>query len=186
MNFVNNMLSKVKHDSELREDIFKIGTMLAVSQVYKDGGSLNTLDNRSFLEQSGAVLLGFAVYHLIVKDFAQKLQLGDSNLQKIVQVAMKVGTVIAVPKLLKGKQLDLLSGSYVVSGFVANALLKDCLNLGQYFEDHRMKKVADDFLLALFTTVVPRVVRGGRITNKVMKEVAAKTVGFAAYDFLLA
>jgi len=185
MEFVNNLLSKLRYDSELKEDLFKIGTMLAVSRAFKDG-DLDALDNRKFLQESGAVLLGFAVYHLFVKDYAQKVQLADGNLQKIAQIAIKVGTVLAVPKFLKGKELDVYSGSYVVAGFVANALFKDCLNLAQYVDDPRMKKVADDFVFAVFTTLVPRVVRGGRITNKALQEVVAKTVGFAAYDFFLA
>jgi hypothetical protein len=185
MEFVNNVLSKLRYDSELKEDLYKMATMLAVSKAFKDG-HLNSLDNKKFLIETGAVLAGFAVYHLFVKDYAKKVQVGDDNLQKIVNVSIKVGTILAVPKLIKGKDLDLYSGSYVVSGFVANALLKDCLSLAGYFDDIRMKKVADDFLLAAFTTIVPRVVKGGRVTNKLLQEVVAKTIGFAVYDFFLA
>lgn len=185
MNFINNIATKLKYDSELKEDIFKMATMLAVSQVFKDG-NVNALDNKSFLTQTGSVLLGFAIYHLIIKDYAQKIQIPNNNFQKIVQIAIKVGTVIAVPKLLKGKNLNVYTGSYIISGFVANAFFKDCLNLKQYFDDPRMKKVADDFLLATFTTIIPRIVKGGRITQKLLTEVLAKTVGFAVYDFVLA
>ena len=91
-----------------------------------------------------------------------------------------------VPKLLKGKKLDLYTGTYVLTGFIANALLKDCLQLPAYFDNSRIKKISDDFLLAAFTTMVPRIVKGGRITSTVLQEVAAKTVGFATYDILLA
>lgn len=185
MNFLNNLVSKVQYDSEMKEDLFKIGTMLAVSKAFKDG-DLKGLDNKKFLMETGATLAGFAVYHLLVKDYAQKIQLADGNLQKIVQVAVKVGTVLAVPKLLKGKDLDIYRGSFVVAGFAADAILGDCFNIGQYFDDPRMKKVADDFVLAAMTTLVPRVVRGGRITSKALQEVVAKTLGFAAYTFLLA
>lgn len=185
MELVNNLVSKLKYDSELKEDLFKIGTMLVVSRAFKDG-DLNGLDNKKFLMETGATLLGFAVYHLVVKDYAQKLQLANAQLQKVAHVAMKVGTVLVVSKLLKGKQLDLQNGSYVVAGYVTDALLSDCLGLEQYFDDPRMKKVADDFMLAAFTTLAPRVVKGGRVTKKALQEVVAKTVGFAVYDFLLA
>lgn len=185
MNFVNNLVSKVKYDSELREDIFKMATMMAVSRAYKDG-DLNALDNNKFLRDTGMVLAGFAVYHLLVKDYAKKVQVGNAKLQKVVDVVLKVATVTMAPALLKGQKVNLMTASYLASGFVANALLKDCIDLGQFFEDVRMKKVADDFLVALFTTLVPRVVKGGRITQKALQEVAAKTVGFAVYDYLLA
>lgn len=185
MNFLNNLVSKVKYDSELKEDLFKMATMLAVSRVYKDG-DLNALDNNKFLRETGSVLLGFAVYHLLVKDYARKIQVGNPNLQKLLDVAMKIGTVIIAPSLIKGEKVNLYSASYLISGFLANALFNDCLNLSQYVDDPKLKKVADDFVVAIFTTIVPRMVRGGRITKKTLGEIAAKTVGFATYDYLLA
>lgn len=185
MNFINNLISKVKYDSEMREDVFKMATMLAVSRAYKDG-DLNALDNKKFLNETGSVLLGFALYHLFVKDYAKKVQVGNHNLQKLVDVAIKIGTVILAPSLIKGQKVNLYSASYIISGFLANAMFKDCLNLGQYFESMKMKKVADDFVVAVFTTIVPRVVRGGRVTKKSLQEIVAMTAGFAAYDYLLA
>lgn len=185
MNFLNNIVSKVNYDSELKEDLFKIGTMLAVSRVYKDG-DLNALDNKKFLKDTGFALLGFVVYHVLVKDYAKKVQVNNPSLQKVVDVALKVATIAIVPALMKGNKLNLYSVSYLISGFAANALLKDCINLGQFFDDIRMKKVADDFVVAFFITIVPRIVRGGRITPKAMQEVVAKGAGFAFYDYFLA
>jgi len=185
MNFINNLVSKIKYDSELKEDIFKMATMLSVSRVYKDG-DLNGLDNNKFLRETGSVLLGFAVYHLLVKDYAKKVQVGNSNLQKLVDVGLKIATVILAPSLIKGQKVNLYSASYLIAGFLANSIFKDCLNLSQFVEDRRLKRVADDFVVASITTIIPRVVRGGRVTKKVLAEIVAKTVGFAAYDFLLA
>lgn len=185
MNFINNLVSKVKYDSELKEDLFKMGTMLAVSRAYKDG-DVKALDNRKFLMDTGYVLLGFAVYHLFVKDYAKHLQVGNANLQKLVDVGVKIGTVILAPSLIKGQKINIYSASYLISGFLANALLKDCINLSQYFDDIKMKKIADDFMVALFTTLVPRIVKGGRVTPKALQEVVAKTVGFGVYDYFLA
>ena len=185
MNFINNLVSKIKYDSELKEDLFKIGTMLAVSRVYKDG-DLNALDNKKFLMETGFALLGFAVWHLLVKDYAKKVKVGNHALQKLLDVAMKVGTVTLVPALIKGQKVNLYSTSYLVSGFLANALLKDCINLGQFVDDMKMKKVADDLVVAFFITVVPRVVRGGRVTPKLLQEVLAKAAGFGFYDYFLA
>ena len=185
MNFINNLVSKVKYDSELKEDMFKMATMLAVSRVYKDG-DLNGLDNNKFLRETGSVLFGFAIYHLLVKDYAKKVQVGNHSLQKLVDVALKIGTVILAPSLIKGQKVNLYSASYIISGFLANAMFKDCLNLSQFVEDAKLKKVADDFVVAAFTTIIPRVVRGGRVTKKTLGEIVAKTVGFAAYNYLLA
>ena len=184
MNFINNLVSKVKYDSELKEDMFKMATMLAVSRVYKDG-DLNGLDNNKFLRETGSVLFGFAIYHLLVKDYAKKVQVGNHSLQKLVDVALKIGTVILAPSLIKGQKVNLYSASYIISGFLANAMFKDCLNLSQFVEDAKLKKVADDFVVAAFTTIIPRIVRGGRITKKVLGEIVAKTVGFAAYNYLM-
>ena len=165
MNFINNMVSKVKYDSELKEDLFKFGSMLAISRVYKDG-DLNGLDNKKFLMDTSYALLGFVVYHLVVKDYAKKIQVGNSALQKVVDVVLKVATISIAPVLMKGNKVNLYTVSYVASGFIANALLKDCINLGQFFDDIRMKKIADDVVVAFFITVVPRMVRGGRVHQK--------------------
>ena len=185
MNFIKNIIAKVQYDSELKEDIYKIGIMLTVSRAFKDG-DLKGLDNKKFLTETFATLAGFAVYHLIIKDYALKIQMPKAELNKIAQIAIKVGSVLIVSKLIKGKELDAYSGSYIISGFLADALFKDCLNLSAFFEDDRLKRVADDFILAAMTTLVPRIVKGGRITSRLLKEVVAKTIGFAAYTFLLA
>lgn len=185
MQFLNNIKSKIMYDSELKDDIFKIGIMLAVSRVVKDG-HMRSLDNKKFLLESIRVLLGFAVYHLIVKDYAQKIQLADENLQLLAQVAIKVGTVLAVPKLLKGKELNAYTASYVIAGFGAHALFKNCFNLKAYVENPKFKLIADDIVFAGFTTLVPIIVRGGRITRKSLFETFAKAAGFGIYDLFLA
>lgn len=183
MNFFKGIISKIKYDTEMRGDLLKIGTMLVVSRIFKDR-DLKGIDNKKFLTDTFATLAGFAIYHLFAKDQIEKIPyVGD---KKIVRVALKIACIILVQRLVKRKGLGIQGGSYMVAGFVAHELLKDCLNISQFFGDERLKRVADDLVLAALTTFMPRIVRGGRITKRVIGEVIAKTVGFAAYSLFLA
>ena len=185
MNFVNDIISKIKYDSALREDVVKMAIVFAISRVYKDG-NLKGLDNKSFLVGTALSLSGFVAYHLFVKDLAAKIQVGDKNLQKVVQIAAKVACVVATPLLIKGKDISIENTSYVVAGEVANFLIGDCLDMDQYISDPKHRKIARDAIRAIMITIVPRIVRGGRVTPKAIQEAGLKAVGFAAYNLLLA
>ena len=184
MNIINNIISKIKYDSEMKEDIYKVGTMLIVSKVFKDR-HIKDLNDKVFLKETIITLIAFAFYHLFIKDLALKVPIQDERLYKIALISIKVATVLIVPKILKGKELDIYRGSFIISGFIANFLFKDCIDLDSYFIDPRFKKMADDFVLAGFTTLVPTIVKGGRITQKLLYEALAKAVGFGFYDFFL-
>ena len=185
MNIINNIISKIKYDSEMKEDIYKIGTMLIVSKAFKDR-HIKNLDDKKFWKETFITLFGFAFYHLFVKDLASKIPIQDANLYNIALIVIKVSTVLFVPKILQGKELDVYRGSFIISGFIANFLLKDIIDLDSYFMDPRFKQIADDFVKAMFTTLIPIVVKGGKINKKALYEVVAKTIGFAFYDLFLA
>lgn len=183
MNFVKGIISKIQYDTELRQDVLKIGTMLVISRVFKDR-DIKALDNKKFLKETFGILAGFAIYHLLIKDQIQKVAF--INDKKVAKVAIKMASIIAIQKIVQRKELDVYRGSYMVAGFVGYELYKDCFDLSVFFEDQRLKIIADEFLLAGMTTLIPRVIKGGRITRRALYEVVAKTIGFSVYSLFLA
>lgn len=176
-------MSGLLKDMALRQDLLKVGSMLVVVSLL----SGKSLKSRSVQMEIGYTLAGFLVYHAIVKKIPIPA-VGGYKVKMIIDIVLKVGTISLVSALLAGKSLNkglAISTGMSIAGFVAHAFLKDMLPVSKIVSHPKLKSVLNSGVAAVFTTVVPALLTGGKMNKALGMAVAHKTAGFAAYDLVL-
>uniref|UniRef100_A0A6C0J715 Uncharacterized protein n=1 Tax=viral metagenome TaxID=1070528 RepID=A0A6C0J715_9ZZZZ len=170
------------HSKDIATDWMKFGTMFIMAQ-WLSGGSLM---DRSWMLSSLFTLIGFAVYHLTVRNFIKPELTGKK--QAIANDWLKVGTMLIVARLLSGGSLIdsgwFRSSMAVLVGFtVYNIIVSDHIQGNKLTYDNKLKSVIDDWAKVGTMLAVSRVLSCEDMLDPKWIITAFGTLfGFTVYD----
>lgn len=163
-------------DKEYQQNMMQFSTMFAFSHAIMS-------KDRNFQLSSIFTLLGFTVYHAIVK----KLDLNTFQDQKktVVETWLKVGTMLIVSHSLKGGEYDanfLFDSIFTLIGFNVSDLF------GKQFIPTVDNKIAQNMINSAFVvgtmSVVSQLLKGKNIDNKFLFSSGSTIAGFMIYDLI--
>lgn len=171
-----NLLETLKSDKDLHKNILKVATMLLVSKAL-------SLRDSKFIIETLSILIGFTAYHLLVKKI--ELPFNNSDLQKISNTWLKVGTMLFVSQIYKGGQLtmDFIIDSitsilgFNITDIIIPRILPDLKN-------DLIEKILTDCLVVFIMNIVKNILLGRKITNSVLLSSLWSLSGFILYDLI--
>jgi len=169
---------------DIKNDWFKVGTMLVVSRVLSGG----SLQDQAWQRSSLNTLLGFTAYHVLTKNLVDTARFGE--FKPIADTWLKVGTMLVVSRLLSGGNLAdrtwQMSSLFTLLGFTAYHLLTSKLVKGDQLADNAaVVSSINDWANVGTMLVVSHLLGGGNLQNQTWQRSSLYTLlGFTAYNFL--
>lgn len=176
------MLDSILADREMVIDVVKNGTMLISSRLLA-GGKLG--DN--IWEMSTVyVLVGFIVFHLVVKKIIPSHLIHQKSLQRAFKSIMRIGTMFVVSRLLSGGEFNLKWGKqviFILVGYAFYEIVTTRIVNTDGISSSQIKLVIEDTTKMITVAVISRALEGKSFTdNKWLLSVLFTIVGFAVYD----
>ena len=174
------MLDCILADRDLVVDWVKFSTMFVVSRLLVGGD----LGDQAWMMQCLYTLLGFTAYHMVTKKMIPNNS-ENQVMRRVMNTWIKVGTMLAVSRLLSGEPLDeewMMSSLYTLLGFNAfDAVVQDLVPLDM-FPTETMKQVAIDALNVASMSTVSALLAGKKLDEKWAMSTLYTFLGFATYD----
>lgn len=171
-----DLIRDLQTDKALHRNILKFVTMLTVSKAI-------SLQDAKFMASTVATLVGFTVYHLVVKKV--DLPIVNPDLKRMSNTWMKVGTMLVVSQLYKGEKIDrefLMDSSMTILGFNAADLILP--RVMPDFESELVQKIVTDVAVVLIMNVTKTLLMGKQVTPKLFVNAGWTLAGFILYDLI--
>lgn len=177
------MLDSILADREMIVDVVKNGTMLVSARLLSGGSIKNNIWGMSTIY----VLIGFIVFHIVIKKLIPSNLLGDNaSMQNALKTVVKIGTMFVVSKLISGESLNMDWGKsvlYILAGYAAYDVVVRKFVDKISISNSQIKTVVDDAAQMITVAVVSRLLEGRSFDDKKwMMSVLYTIIGFAVYD----
>ena len=170
-----DMLKGLFTDRAMIENLMKVGTMLAISALIKKQKVLK--------KDSLYILIGFASYHMIAKRLTPRV--GDYRADKVISIAIKVGTMMIVSALLGGKKVNkelILGIGATTAGFSAYELLIS--KFMPTIANPIIRSIVGDAIAVFTMTSVKNLALGKKVNKSSILSAIPTIVGFVVYDIV--
>ena len=173
-----DILNTLQTDKELHRNVLKFATMLTVSKAM-------SLEDKSFLTNTLAVLVGFTAYHIVIKNI--KLPEMHPDLKNMAKTWLKVGTMKIVSQLYKGGKLTkdyLMDTVFTLVGFNVADVLVPRIKQVLPHQSELVEKIVTDVLVVGLSSVAKSLLTGQKVTQMLVKDMTFTLSGFILYDLI--